>query len=524
MCNSRTITPLGHLLLTVALAGPGRLQAQVPPYTAADFPPAEGYYFLTTLNFQGNNQQSQMLILDGAAQVAFRRTVASASSFRPWPDGRMSYATVGQHLLLDGSFAVIDTVTCVNDVPTDLHDIRLLPNGHYLMLGIESRTMDLSGVELFPPGDAPGSSNAVVRSGVIQELDANEQLVWEWHLADHIDFMEVDPARLNNPNNVDWSHSNALELDADGNILLSNRHFNSIIKVNRNNGEIMWSLGGASNDFDFGGDPGFWGQHDIRRLPNGHITLFDNGLADTHPCRAVEYALDETAMTATAVWSGSYGGAAWSRAMGSVQRLDNGNTVVGWGALTPDNAAFSILLPDGGRLGDLRFADTLATYRAYYFEDLPFEVPRPAISCTMLDGAYQLTTEAGWPNYLWSTGATGPSITVGALDTVYVEVPAGPMLGWFRSEPYVVASDCLTNDVVVQEAVEFTILPNPVHDRLNLLRANAERADLLVMDALGRAVLHRSIAGPRASIDLAGLPNGTYFVKVDGRVERFVIE
>ncbi|HNU57624.1 MAG TPA: T9SS type A sorting domain-containing protein, partial [Flavobacteriales bacterium] len=116
------------------------------------------------------------------------------------------------------------------------------------------------------------------------------------------------------------------------------------------------------------------------------------------------------------------------------------------------------------------------------------------------------------------------SITVGALDTVYVEVPAGPMLGWFRSEPYVVASDCLTNDVVVQEAVEFTILPNPVHDRLNLLRANAERADLLVMDALGRAVLHRSIAGPRASIDLAGLPNGTYFVKVDGRVERFVIE
>ena len=112
MCNSRTITPLGHLLLTVALAGPGRLQAQVPPYTATDFPPAEGYYYLTTLNFQGNNQQSQMLILDGAAQVAFRRTVASASSFRPWPDGRMSYATVGQHLLLDGSFAVIDTVTC----------------------------------------------------------------------------------------------------------------------------------------------------------------------------------------------------------------------------------------------------------------------------------------------------------------------------------------------------------------------------------------------------------------------------
>ncbi|MCB0815049.1 MAG: aryl-sulfate sulfotransferase, partial [Flavobacteriales bacterium] len=356
------------------------------------------------------------------------------------------------------------------------------------------------------------------------ELDADEQLVWEWHLADHFDFLEVDPARLTNPNNVDWSHCNALELDTDGNILLSNRHFNSIIKVNRSTGEVMWSLGGVSNDFDFVGDPGFWGQHDIRRLPNGHITLFDNGLADTHPCRGVEYALDEVAMTATPVWSRNFGSTTWSRAMGSMQRLEDGNTLVAWGALQPDNAAFTVYRPDSSRLCELRFADTLVTYRAYYFEELAFDLPRPGISCSSVEGGYLLSAEPGWPNYVWSNGATGQSTFVGALDTVYVEVPAGPMLGWFRSPPYVVASECITSGLEDRTAGAAVIRPNPVQYRVELLRSGTGRADLVLFDALGQVVIERSIADPRVSLDVTGIPSGVYFLRMDGHVHRLVKE
>lgn len=518
----RAVLALAGLLL---LADAQEASAQVPPYVAEDFPAEEeGYYFLTTLNFGGGNNQSQLLILDGAGHVAYRRTVPNASNFRAWPDGRMSYATGGRNILLNSSFAIIDSVTCVDGVPTDLHDIRLLPNGHFLLLGIEDRIMDLSGYNLFPPGNAPGSTNATVKCAVIQELDADENLVWQWHLADHFDFLEVDPARLTNPNLVDWSHSNALELDDDGNILLSNRHFNSIVKVNRTSGEVMWSLGGVSNDFDFGSDPGFFAQHDIRRLPNGNITLFDNGLASGHPCRGVEYALDEAALTATPVWSRGYGGDAWSRAMGSMQRLANGNTLIGWGALWPDNATFTVYRQDSSRVCELRFADTLVTYRAYSFEELPFALNRPQITCIQQGGQYLLTAGAGWPVYLWSTGATGQSIVVNASDTVHVEVPAGPMAGWLRSGPFAVAVDCLTNEVADAARSELDVFPNPASTEVSIVRGAGKREDLFLTDALGRVVLRTRVSGARVRLSLEGVPAGVYLLKLDGCVRRLIKE
>lgn len=40
---------------------------------------------------------------------------------------------------------------------------------------------------------------------------------------------------------------------------------------------MIWILGGRRNQFVFTNDLRFSRQHDIRRLANGNITLFDNG-------------------------------------------------------------------------------------------------------------------------------------------------------------------------------------------------------------------------------------------------------
>ena len=62
-----------RVLVIVVISSPwlcGSARAQVPPYTAEDFPADDpGYYFLTTLDFGGNNLQSQMLILDAEIGV-----------------------------------------------------------------------------------------------------------------------------------------------------------------------------------------------------------------------------------------------------------------------------------------------------------------------------------------------------------------------------------------------------------------------------------------------------------------------
>lgn len=513
--NDESMKRLTWMMLA---AWPAMLCAQLPPYVAEGFPAdGTGYYFITTVDFTGGPGPSHGVIIDGAGHVAFRKTAPGMSTFRAWPDGRVSYTSSGRHLLMDSTFTVVDTVSCANGLLTDTHDLRILDNGHYLVLGTETLTMDLSGYALFPPGNAPGSVAAQVMSNVIQELDADENLVWEWHVADHFDFPEVDPERLTDPDVVDWSHCNAVEQDLDGNILLSCRHFNEVIKIDRVTGDVIWHLGGASNDFTFTNDAGFFGQHDIRRLPNGNITLFDNGLANTHPCRGAEYELDESALTATLVWSREYGAPAWSRAMGSVQRLNDGGALIGWGAITPDNALFTTYAEDGTQVNELRFVDTLVTYRANYFEELPFTMPRPGISCSLDAGQYVLTADAGWPSYLWSTGATTASINASSGDTVWVEVPVLPGSGRLRSVPVVVGTDCISMGMAEAAAPQVAVYPNPADDIVLVRFAVSGPHAIELLDATGRLLSRNVIAADTDRLSLVGLPAGMYLLRVDGQ-------
>lgn len=511
-----------RLPITILLCFAIRLAyAQVPPYVAEGFgEDVEGYYFITPINFQGgSNEQSEVVILDGRGDVVFHQQVPYVSNFRVWPDGRMSYAARGKHVLIDSDFLLVDSVSCANGVTNDLHELRILANGNYLVLGSEEITMDLSGYSYFQNGTAPGSATATVEAAVIQELSVDQDLLWEWHAIDHFDFLDVDTTRLNNPNSVDWTHSNALELDTDGNILLSTRHFNEITKIDRNTGDIIWRLGGVQNEFDFGGDPGFFLQHDIRRLPNGNITLFDNSKGTEHPGRAVEYTLNENDLTVTAVWSRAFGPGTYSRAMGSVQRLSNGNTLVGWGAITPDNVMLTVYGPDSSLVSELYFPDTMVTYRTYFFDDLPFSIERPEIVCTQVGNSYELTAIPIGTSYLWSTGETDQSITVAQYDTVHVEIPIGAG-GFVRSSPFVPNGACTIIGVGdLQGGSPIVIYPNPASDFVNV-RAMADGIKTIeLLDPLGHVLLSNRITERQTTIDLASMPNGLYFVRASGKVQ-----
>ncbi|MEZ4739890.1 MAG: aryl-sulfate sulfotransferase [Flavobacteriales bacterium] len=312
------------------------------------------------------------------------------------------------------------------------------------------------------------------------------------------------------------------ELDTDGNILVLLRYFNEITKIDRTDGSIIWRMGGVQNEFTFVDDPGFFLQHDIRRMPNGNITLFDNSKPGAHPGRGVEYAIDETAMTATPVWSGNYMKGAYSRAMGSMQRLENGNSLIGWGALTPDNAMFTVHDPDGERIARLTFLDTSVTYRAYYFDELPFSIERPLITCSAVGDAFELTATATGNTYIWSNGASGPSITVGALDTVYVEVPVGSG-GFLRSAPFTPDVDCLGTSIGEVDARSFTIHPNPASALLYLqLNEVVGAVKVEILDALGKVVSSSTTISDRTTISVGALLPGVYLVRVAGKVQRFV--
>jgi len=223
-----------------------------------------------------------------------------------------------------------------------------------------------------------GQPTALVTGLIIQELDAAKNVIFEWRSWDHFLITDTQTIHLNTEP-VDYVHGNAIELDIDGNLLISNRHLNEITKINRQTGTVMWRMGGKRNQFTFVNDNRpFSHQHDIRRLRNGNITLFDNGNFLQPPySRAVEYKLDEGKKIATLIREDRNTPHAYGFAMGSNQRLSNNNALVGWGALS--NPAVTEFRADGTKAFELALPPGVFNYRVFRLPWQGYPITEPTL-------------------------------------------------------------------------------------------------------------------------------------------------
>ena len=204
--------------------------------------------------------------------------------------------------------AELSTATCAGcniTVVGTHHDFVLLPNGQLIVLAALQR--DVSGT--------------TVTGDVIIDLDENHHPVWLWNEFDHLD---VNRRPMGFP---DWTHSNAIVYSADdGNLIVSIRHQNWLVKVDYKNGagagDILWKLG-YQGDFTLvgGTDPTDWfyaqhgpsfvsanttGKFSLALFDNGDDRVFPSGVVcgttGEPPClysTVPILQLDETAMTAT---------------------------------------------------------------------------------------------------------------------------------------------------------------------------------------------------------------------------------
>ncbi|MEW6193589.1 MAG: aryl-sulfate sulfotransferase [Bacteroidota bacterium] len=319
------------------------------------------YIFLATTS----SLSPFIMIIDNSGEPIFwKNTVGGAYDFKPQPDGTLSYYDLKMDCfyILDKNYNLIDSIRCLNGVQTDIHELRILPNGNYLILGREdSHQVDLSGVV------DGGRTSATIISYVIQEIDKNKNLVFEWNTWDNFEI--TDTYSDLKQGTIDVSHGNSIEIDFDGNFLVSFRNTQEITKIDRATGEIIWRLGGKKNQFTFINDTlGFSWQHAARRLPNGNIMLFDNGFrrepAVMAFSRALEYKVDEINKTATLVWEYRNTPDVYSIGLGYSQKLPNGNAFIAWGAATP---AITEVTPNKEEVFELSFIENLSTYRAYRF-------------------------------------------------------------------------------------------------------------------------------------------------------------
>ena len=227
-----------------------------------------------------------------------------------------------------------DTLNCINGYKADYHDIILTTNGGYILQAYDSIYVNMSEII------SGGHENAQITTLIIQEFDNNNNLIFEWDAWEHLNIASYTNLNLI-VDKIVWMHGNSIEIDNDTNLIISNRRSSEIIKINRINGNVIWYMGGPNNDFSFQNDTlnGFSKQHDVRRIENGNILLFDNGNEHTPPIsRAVEYSIDETNMIAELIWDYSHPEAYVGQSMGSSQRLPNNNTLINWGTINGEGA------------------------------------------------------------------------------------------------------------------------------------------------------------------------------------------
>ena len=290
--------------------------------------PSAGYIFMAPIPLP-SFIPGHLIIMDNYGVPIFYRTYAGrCMDFKLNGNGVLTYfdSSVSKFYALDSSYAIFDSFKCGNGYITDVHDFQILPNGHSLLMSYDNQTIRMD--TIVPGGDAA----ARVIGLIVQELDVNKNVVFQWRSWDHFNITDATDDIDLTAHTIDYVHGNSIELDFDGNLIISCRHLDEITKISRITGEIIWRFGGKNNQFQFINDTrGFSHQHDARRIPNKNLILFSNGNLLSPPYSSLlEYQLDENNKIATLIWDYS-DSSIYSSTMGSTQRLDNGRTIIGWG-------------------------------------------------------------------------------------------------------------------------------------------------------------------------------------------------
>jgi hypothetical protein len=305
--------------------------------------PTPGWYLIGNLFVAAGSGPYAMIVDANGMPVWYHRMPsgeANPTVVTPLPDSTVGITTTSVPSIGTLYFLNTWTTQAISTVgiPLNNHELRLLPNGDFMLISYPTLTgIDLTGLRDFGP-------NSTILDCAVQEVDSQGNLVWDWRASDHTDPVKesVVPAGAGtDASPADVYHCNSVDVNADGDVLISFRDMNSVLLVSKTTGNVVWKLGGTAYNKDgaqiltIQDDPegAFYVQHDARFQPNGHISLFDDHYSAVAPvpgvARGVEYALDLGAGTAHVVWQ--YQGSASGYLLGSFRRYTDGTNLIGWG-------------------------------------------------------------------------------------------------------------------------------------------------------------------------------------------------
>ena len=345
--------------------------------------PEPGLIFLTPSQLVGaTGGPNFVYILDETGKLVFyKSTLQAVADFEKvvLPNGTVRYTYVEENqpmdpkawpllpstaYVLDDHFRQLQTIQLAAGgdhpaAPVDVHEFRLLDDDHWILQSYLPETVT----------NVPGYASAAVASGVVQEVKSAGVLFdWQTTSVPALYTQSDDGNDYTNANGMlaDYNHLNAFDIDpSNGNLVLSLRHCDEVVELDHATGAIVWTFGGAGDEFGLAAADKPSHQHHVRFLAPNHLSMFDNGNA-TKLTKLREYQIDPVAHTAQVLAAVTVDNH-FSTAMGSVQKI-NGHYFVGWGYrragesdVTELDAVTQI------KSFELSFQDGYVSYRALKF-------------------------------------------------------------------------------------------------------------------------------------------------------------
>ncbi|GIJ85247.1 hypothetical protein Asppvi_004103 [Aspergillus pseudoviridinutans] len=279
----------------------------------------------------------------------------------------------GTYYMLDSAYEEAYTVRGANGLLADLHEFHITSDETALFTVYDVVPADLR--------SAGGPEKGWIWDGTFQEVDIETgQLLFQWRASQHFNLTDGYRGREDTGDSQDrpWDffHINSVDKDATGNFLVSSRYMSCLTYIDGRTGKIIWRLGGKHNDFQdlsAGAATNFTWQHHARFRDNGSaITLFDNasrgeGASDL-TSRGLYLDLDTQQMTVRVRHEYWNPHPISSQSQGSVQLLDSGNVLLGYGS----NAAWTEYTVSGDVLCHVHFgpqsafgAGNVLSYRVF---------------------------------------------------------------------------------------------------------------------------------------------------------------
>jgi hypothetical protein len=193
---------------------------------------------------------------------------------------------VSTGVLMNSQYEEISRIGAADGAVVDGHEFSVLPGGKSTLL---TTTRD-DEAEAYVLGH--GRTRKVLNTG-FQEVDiGTAKALFEWdpvshgvHLNESCDTTGLAPLAPAD-RNWDFFHINSVDKFSNGDYLVSSRHTSTIYRISRDDGHIVWRLGGCHNKTDFtmgDGVPFYWQHHARIRFENethAIISVFDNASED----------------------------------------------------------------------------------------------------------------------------------------------------------------------------------------------------------------------------------------------------